>query len=129
MRKLLSWILALAMMLSLAACGGSDSGSASGSEDSQGGSEETANTEADNTEAAETDSGEGVTLTWALWDLESTAYWQALADGYEATHDNVKISIIDLGSTDYMTSWQPSFPAGTASWTWFPSRTSPATRT
>lgn len=40
------------------------------------------------------------TLTWALWDLESTAYWQALADGYEASHDGVKIEIVDLGSTD-----------------------------
>ncbi len=46
---------------------------------------------------------DNVTLKWAIWDKESTAYWQALADGYEATHENVKIDMVDLGSTDYMT--------------------------
>ena len=52
------------------------------------------------------------TLTWALWDLESTAYWQALADGYEAAHEGVKIEIIDLGSTDYMTSLATQLAGG-----------------
>lgn len=46
---------------------------------------------------------ENVTLTWALWDKESTAYWQAMADGYMAAHPNVTIEMVDLGSTDYMT--------------------------
>lgn len=52
------------------------------------------------------------TLTWALWDLESTAYWQALADGYEASHEGVKIEIVDLGSTDYMTSLATQLAGG-----------------
>ncbi len=46
---------------------------------------------------------ENVTLNWALWDKESTAYWQAMADGYMAAHPNVTIEMVDLGSTDYMT--------------------------
>lgn len=46
---------------------------------------------------------EAVTLKWAIWDKESTAYWQALADAYEESHNNVTIEMVDLGSTDYMT--------------------------
>lgn len=85
MKKLLALILALTMVMSLAACGGNAP----------------AETEAPKADAAPAD--EKVTLTWALWDLESTAYWQALADGYMAANPNVTLEIIDLGSTDYMT--------------------------
>lgn len=52
------------------------------------------------------------TLTWALWDLESTAYWRALAEGYEASHPGVHIEIIDLGSTDYMTALATQLAGG-----------------
>ncbi|MCD8014299.1 MAG: sugar ABC transporter substrate-binding protein [Lachnospiraceae bacterium] len=48
-------------------------------------------------------SDEEVTLNWAVWDVESTAYWSAMADGYMASHENVTINMVDLGSTDYMT--------------------------
>ena len=88
MRKALALTLAAAMSLSLAACGGSASSTAG----------ETAST------AASTASGDsGVTLNWAIWDKDSTAYWQALADGYTAAHPNVTIEMTDLGSSDYMT--------------------------
>lgn len=88
MRKALALTLAAAMTLSLAACGGAASSAAS----------ETAST------AASTESGDSaVTLNWAIWDKDSTAYWQALADGYTATHPNVTIEMTDLGSSDYMT--------------------------
>ncbi len=93
MRKLIALTLAGTMALSLAACGGSASSSTS----------EAASTEASSTEAASTESGDSVTLNWALWDKDSTAYWQALADGYMATHEGVTIEMTDLGSTDYMT--------------------------
>lgn len=36
---------------------------------------------------------EPVTLNWAIWDKESTAYWTALADEYMKTHENVKIEM------------------------------------
>ncbi|OME74550.1 ABC transporter substrate-binding protein [Paenibacillus odorifer] len=44
-----------------------------------------------------------VTLKWALWDWEATAYYQPLIDAYKAEHPNVTIEYVDLGSTDYMT--------------------------
>lgn len=108
-RKLLALLLALAMCLGLAACGGSsddtddsDSGSASSTADASSTDEG-----GDSSAAEETgdDSGstEEVTITWALWDYESTAYWSALKEGYESTHEGVTIEVIDLGSTDYMT--------------------------
>lgn len=100
MRKVLSLILALAMVFALAACGGEGETSEGGSNTSNPPS---SNSGANSGEQGGEPSGEAVTLTWALWDLESTAYWQALADGYEATHENVTIEIVDLGSTDYMT--------------------------
>lgn len=94
MKKLLALTMAGAMALSLAACGGSGSSSESTAADNT-------TTSTDNT--AETADGEKVTLNWAVWDLESTAYWQAMADGYMAANPNVTIEMTDLGSTDYMT--------------------------
>lgn len=44
-----------------------------------------------------------VTLKWAIWDQDTTAYWNDLKEAYEAAHDNVTIELIDLGSSDYMT--------------------------
>ena len=44
-----------------------------------------------------------VTLQWSVWDKESTPYWQAMADGYMASHKDVTIEMVDLGSSDYMT--------------------------
>lgn len=93
MRKLIALTLAGTMALSLAACGGSASSSTS----------EAASTEASSTEAASTDSDDAVTLTWALWDKDSTSQWSALADAYTASHPNVTFDMVDLGSTDYMT--------------------------
>ena len=53
--------------------------------------------------AEETASDEPVTLKWALWDKDSTVYYQPLIDGYTAAHPNVTIEMVDLGSTDYQT--------------------------
>lgn len=106
MRKLLSLLLALAMMLCLAACGGTgttDDSSSTSDADTSDGTTTTDDAEVEETDSDDSTSSEAVTLTWALWDKDSTAYWQALADEYEATHENVTIEMIDLGSTDYMT--------------------------
>lgn len=46
---------------------------------------------------------ENVTLKWAIWDKETTAYWQALVDAYKEVAPNVTVEMVDLGSTDYMT--------------------------
>ena len=98
MKKLLALSMATAMALSLAACGGTAASS------SEASSTEASSTEASSTaEAASTTAGEPVTLNWAIWDKDTTAYWQAMADGYTAANPNVKIEMTDLGSTDYMT--------------------------
>ncbi len=53
--------------------------------------------------AEEPAADEPVTLKWALWDKDSTVYYQPLIDGYTANHPNVTIEMVDLGSTDYQT--------------------------
>ena len=54
-------------------------------------------------EAPAEEAAEAVTLKWAIWDKDSTPYWVALEEEYEATHPGVDIEMVDLGSTDYMT--------------------------
>jgi multiple sugar transport system substrate-binding protein len=44
-----------------------------------------------------------VTLKWALWDWEATAYYKPLIEAYKKLNPNVTIDYVDLGSTDYMT--------------------------
>lgn len=46
-------------------------------------------------------SGDTVTLKWALWDLDKTAYVKPIMDAYQAKHPNVKFDAVDLGSQDY----------------------------
>jgi len=48
-------------------------------------------------------SDETITLKWAVWDIASTTYYQPLIDAYEVANKNVKIEMVDLGSTDYST--------------------------
>lgn len=60
------------------------------------------------TEAAQSGTSEGKTvLKWALWDLNSVFYYKTMAEAFEASHPDVEIELVDLGSaggTDYMTS-------------------------
>ncbi len=44
---------------------------------------------------------EEVTLNWAIWDYNNTAFFAPLIEAYEATHPGVTIEYTDLGSTDY----------------------------
>lgn len=46
-------------------------------------------------------SGEAVTLKWALWDWDKVAYYKPLIEGYQAKNPNVKFEHVDLGSQDY----------------------------
>lgn len=108
MRRLLALALACMMALSLVACGGT-----ADSQPTTGGQTTSGTQSASGGQTTGDNSGAGdQTLTWALWDLESTVYWRALAEGYEATHSGVKIDIIDLGSTDYMTSLATQLAGG-----------------
>lgn len=89
MKKLIALVLAFAMVLSMAACGKNET---------QG---ETKPTQA--ASQNETKTEEKVTLKWAIWDKDTTPYWQALVDAYKAKNPNVTIEMVDLGSSDYMT--------------------------
>lgn len=74
-KKLLSVLLAAAMMATmLAGCGGDSKGSKG-----------------------------DVTLKWAIWDKETVQYWTDLKNAYEASHKGVTIEMVDLGSSDYQT--------------------------
>jgi len=42
-----------------------------------------------------------VTLNWALWDWDKTAYYEPLISAYEAANPDVTIEHTDLGSADY----------------------------
>ncbi len=51
--------------------------------------------------AALAQSGDAVTLRWALWDWDKVAYYKPLIEAYQAKNPNVKFEHIDLGSQDY----------------------------
>lgn len=103
-RKLFSVVMACSMILGLAGCGGNNNTPTTQATTAGGSSETTtqATTQAPTTAQAE-NSGDGITLKWAIWDQDATPYWTALKDAYEEKNDAVTIELIDLGSTDYMT--------------------------
>ncbi|MDR6817923.1 multiple sugar transport system substrate-binding protein [Neorhizobium sp. 2083] len=53
------------------------------------------------TGSAYAQSGDAVTLKWALWDWDKVAYYKPLIQAYQAKHPNVKFESVDLGSQDY----------------------------
>ncbi len=109
-KKFLSVLLATAMLGTLLAGCGDDSNKTNGGNDNSTTPATTESTpkpadtepSADNNGGGDT-SAEPVTLKWAIWDQETTAYWQDIKEAYEASHEGVTIEMVDLGSTDYMT--------------------------
>ena len=61
---------------------------------------------------SESTSGDGTTLTWAVWDYATTPYYDALINGYEAANPGVNVEVIDLGSADYQTALQIQLSGG-----------------
>lgn len=106
-KRFLSLMMACVMAVSLTACGGSPSQSPTTAAPTTQPDTTAAPEQKDTTAAADqkdnSGSGDAVTLKWAIWDQDTTPYWLALKEGYEAARDNVSIELIDLGSTDYMT--------------------------
>ncbi len=110
-RKVLSLMLAASMVVSLAGCGSSGTQTQApaapaetqqAQEPAQAAPAETPAADKQDA-AADAAGGDAVTLKWAIWDKESTPYWQALVDAYKSVAPNVTIEMVDLGSTDYMT--------------------------
>lgn len=101
-KKVLSIVLATAMMSTLLAGCGSDNAASSeaGSSAASSAASQAASSEAASSETA---AAEPVTLKWAIWDQETTQYWTDIKEAYEASHEGVTIEMVDLGSTDYMT--------------------------
>ncbi len=107
-RKLLSVLLAVTMVAGLlTGCGSGDAPASTEETKTEDTVKEETKTEdtakEETAKEAETTEGEPVTLKWAIWDKDSTPYWVALKEGYEAANPNVTIEMVDLGSTDYMT--------------------------
>ena len=108
-KKVLSALLTAAMMTTLlAGCGGdgnsNESGTGSSAPESSAASSAPASSEASSSAAdAGSATAEPVTLKWAIWDQETTQYWNDIKEAYEASHEGVTIEMVDLGSTDYMT--------------------------
>ncbi|MCM1261447.1 MAG: sugar ABC transporter substrate-binding protein [Butyrivibrio sp.] len=108
-RKLLSIVLAASMVATLAGCGDSGSGTTQETQTTDTTSQtQTTDTTSQQTQTTDTqeqteEPAEEITLKWAIWDKESTPYWQALVDAYKGVAPNVTIEMVDLGSTDYMT--------------------------
>ena len=103
-KKFLSVLLATAMLGTLLAGCGDDGSKNDGKKDT--GTTPVASTPkpADSEPSEESNAGaEPVTLRWAIWDQETTAYWKDIKEAYEASHEGVTIEMVDLGSTDYMT--------------------------
>lgn len=97
-KKLLSVVLATAMMSTLlAGCGSENAAS------SESGSATASSAASSAAASNDTSSAEPVTLKWAIWDQETTQYWGDIKNAYEASHEGVTIEMVDLGSTDYST--------------------------
>lgn len=108
-KKILSVLLAVSMTASLlAGCGSStDTAADTTAADTTAETKDTA-TDSEAADKAQAEApaeaaGDPVTLKWAIWDQETTAYWQDIKEAYEAAYPNVTIEMVDLGSTDYMT--------------------------
>lgn len=102
-KRVLAAVLTAGMLAaSLAGCGGTSDTSASSDAGAAAETTETSDASSSDSSSSEA-SGDVTTLNWALWDIASTVYYQALIDAFEAEHPDIKINMVDLGSTDYST--------------------------
>ncbi len=99
-KRIVSLTLAAVMAGSLAACGGNTTAETTAAPAADAGT--TAEAAAEEAEEAAPADGQTV-LKWAMWDKDLTVYYQPLIDAYEAAHPEVKIELVDLGSSDYQT--------------------------
>ena len=102
-KRVLAAVLTAGMLTaSLAGCGGTSDTSASSDAGAAAETTETSDASSSDSSSSEA-SGDVTTLNWALWDIASTVYYQPLIDAFEAEHPDIKINMVDLGSTDYST--------------------------
>ncbi len=98
-KKVISLMLTAAMAATaFAGCGEAATTTTSGSSTAS-----TTTSSSSSSSSTASTAAEPVTLKWAIWDEATTQYWGDLKAAYEASHENVTIEMVDLGSTDYMT--------------------------
>lgn len=96
-KRILSVLLAAVMTMScLTACGVSKDVK-DGKEQNQKDEVATGTGISSGSEDAET------VLKWAVWDAKIVKSWQEIADAYTTAHPEVRIEMVDLGSSDYQT--------------------------
>ena len=97
-RRLISLMMATVMAGGLVACGGggNDNEAAATTAAKEGGGEATA---AETVAAAE---GQTV-MKWSIWEKDLTLYYQPLIEEFEKQNPDLKIELVDLGSSDYQT--------------------------
>lgn len=94
-RKLISVLLTAAVAVScLSACGGAKS------EKSENDQTENVSTGTGLTSGSE---DAKTVLKWAVWDAKIVKSWKAIADAYTKKNPDVRIEMVDLGSSDYQT--------------------------
>lgn len=108
-KRLASLLTVAAMAGSLAACGGNSGGNngggaAGGAGGAAQGADGGATTAAETVVAAE---GQTV-LKWSIWDKDLTLYYKPLIEEFEKQNPDLKIEMVDLGSSDYQTVLGPS---------------------
>lgn len=107
------WLLGLAFMLvmavSLIGCGSNSSTEDTTKTDSNTtGDNDTPTQEAQATEQTANEStkegaeGQKV-LKWSIWDKDLTVYYEPLIEAFEKENPDIKIEMVDLGSSDYQT--------------------------
>lgn len=103
-KRVLAAVLTAGMLAtSLAGCGGTSDTAASSDADAAAQTTETTDASDASASSSSETTGDVTTLNWALWDIASTVYYQPLIDAFEAEHPDIKINMVDLGSTDYST--------------------------
>ena len=105
-KRLISLMMAAVMAGSLAGCGGGAGadttapGTASGAE--------SGTTEGTQTGTQAQDAPGQSTIKWAMWDKDLTAYYKPLIEAFESGNPDIKVEMVDLGSSDYntvLTTW------------------------
>ncbi len=103
-KRVLAAVLTAGMLAtSLAGCGGTSDTAALSDADAAAQTTETTDASDASASSSSETTGDVTTLNWALWDIASTVYYQPLIDAFEAEHPDIKINMVDLGSTDYST--------------------------
>ena len=103
LNKVLASVLAGAMAVSmLTGCGSNgNTNSSSQAASTQESKAEESKAEESKTEEAAASTEEEATIKIAAWDASSSATTNALIEGFEKAHPNIKVELIDIASADY----------------------------